>query len=62
MVHCCSPDELQLRTLMFLLIRCSSLISHNLLQAFAHEAFDKELLAAGFLMSINCMCTDSLCN
>jgi hypothetical protein len=54
MVHCRSPDELKLGVQRFILVRrCSSLRDNHLLQASAHEAFDKELLAAGFLMGIN---------
>jgi len=52
-VHCCSPDELQPGVQRFLRDRCSSLTNLNLFQAFAHEAFDKELFATGFLVSIN---------
>jgi hypothetical protein len=53
MVQCRSPDELQLGISRLLLVRCSSLRNHNLLQAFAHKVFNQEFLAAGFLMSID---------
>lgn len=60
-VHRRSPDELKLwAERLIILARCSSLRDNHLLQASAHQALHEELLAAGFLVSIDLKIQHSL--